>query len=340
MNVSIELDNTFGNIVYYLQISQIYTSAVAIIISIFIFIFFCKRNVYHDNFRVLIFGLIVSLITNNILILIHSIKSYQNEPFVEIQIVDEYISDKSLKGNIHVCDKYSPIPFPLMLIYVTTLIALSVERCAAMRLLGRYEKIQFCESMLAFLIPLWLFSTVLAGYDYISSRDIEEKKLFDFCHNTIVQNNFIDFSFPFIFSLSPLLIITWIFIKNYYNAKLKIAFNNDSIEDYLSTRFQMIENVRSNALLAIFSSLLLIIASLFTFGLSTIQNPTPKTISFFVEMTNILFSISTVIFYISMIQLTPSFTKKFIKYFVACMKFILSLFIARRYNCINMIKKV
>uniref|UniRef100_A0A0K0E6W2 G_PROTEIN_RECEP_F1_2 domain-containing protein n=1 Tax=Strongyloides stercoralis TaxID=6248 RepID=A0A0K0E6W2_STRER len=340
MNVSIELDNTLGIFANYLQRSQIYTSIIALIFSILILAFLCKRNVYHDNFRIPVLIITVSLIVNNFLILMHSIENYQNRKNVEEKNKDVYNNyDGVIKGNFYICDKYSPIPLPLMIIYIIMLIILLIERTIAINLVEKYEKIKFYKTIYYLSIPFWIFIYTLVALDYYSSLMVKENLLSNFCRSKFVEDYFLDFLFPFIISLPPLIIITWMFIKNYYIAKIIITSRNNFLENYLSTRFQMIENVRSNALLAIFSLLLLIIVFFYTISIFLIRNPKPKTITFFMEMVNTLISILTIIFHISILKLTPTFIKKIIKHFINFMKLILLLFKLRRYNYINKVQK-
>uniref|UniRef100_A0AAF5DJ04 G_PROTEIN_RECEP_F1_2 domain-containing protein n=1 Tax=Strongyloides stercoralis TaxID=6248 RepID=A0AAF5DJ04_STRER len=203
MNVSIELDNTLGIFANYLQRSQIYTSIIALIFSILILAFLCKRNVYHDNFRIPVLIITVSLIVNNFLILMHSIENYQNRKNVEEKNKDVYNNyDGVIKGNFYICDKYSPIPLPLMIIYIIMLIILLIERTIAINLVEN--------------IPFWIFIYTLVALDYYSSLMVKENLLSNFCRSKFVEDYFLDFLFPFIISLPPLIIITWMFIKNYY----------------------------------------------------------------------------------------------------------------------------
>uniref|UniRef100_A0A0N5BCI1 G_PROTEIN_RECEP_F1_2 domain-containing protein n=1 Tax=Strongyloides papillosus TaxID=174720 RepID=A0A0N5BCI1_STREA len=214
MNISKEWNDILGNYGYHLQHLQLFTSPVAISISVFAFSLFYKRNVYHDNFRIVIQALTISLLSNNMMIFSHSYTSFKDDSF-NFDLIDDIEKMKPLKGNLHICDKYSPIPLPLMFINVSMLFVLIIERNVAIYTFGKYEKLQFGNTIYYFCIPLWLFSLLLIVYDFFAIVGIDGNFLFKFCHSVFVQKFYWKFSLPYVAALPPLVLITFIFIKNY-----------------------------------------------------------------------------------------------------------------------------
>uniref|UniRef100_A0A0N5A318 G_PROTEIN_RECEP_F1_2 domain-containing protein n=1 Tax=Parastrongyloides trichosuri TaxID=131310 RepID=A0A0N5A318_PARTI len=314
MNISkTKLDDDLEGYIYYLQRSQLYISTIAIFASSLVLILFYKHNVFHDNFRAVFQALTGSIIVNNFLIFFHAHEGYRNNYQVDWNAIDKFEYFKQFKGNIQICDQYSPVPSPLMFINIVMLFILAIERTIAMRLYETYEKLQLGNIVYYFSLPLWCFSLLLFIYDCFAVYGIEENVLYNFCHCTFIQKYYWFFSTPYFLALIPLVIFIYIFFENYGVAKGKKIYGTKSMDDYLSARFQMMENIRSNGFLAFFTTTFTLIILFYNLSLFFIDKPSGRIVTFFNELAYTSISVFTIIFYMSMIYIIPAFYNNTLK---------------------------
>ncbi|KHN74423.1 Serpentine receptor class alpha/beta-14 [Toxocara canis] len=215
-----------------------------IVLCVYVTALIAISQVLHLNLRILLVNLSALLCLRSALTL--------NRSTVSIFEAFTYKNSCDLVKEAESCKAYSAIAAAPYESLVFAFIGISIERCLATIAYKHYEKWKFPFAAVV-LAPITWINIALIISKSIGKKMPERVLYRPYC--STVTTGYVDFSKLFNYNIPVIIVSFLLFLAVYIICKRKLRLFIASKIDDLSSRYQLVENVKSTKVLAILSSI-------------------------------------------------------------------------------------